>query len=317
MRAEIRRTKLEPPTITLTIHNAKDLPKMDLFGKPDPYVVVSFGESQLQSERKKNTKNPVWEFVNTFTLVDQTPIVVTLFDKDKFTKDDKIDEFKLEVADIIRQGNVEKVCVKLKKKGEVYYSIGGLGSDHEYNSGTHRSPDTAIDLPSPSDLPELEKVEVIVNTTRTEMAEAKEHIFQLEAPDSVLQTEEHGLSDDWEMVDESLLGVNVDFTSKTGFAMSLPSQEDDPTSMEGQGFNVSKSPSPVPISMGEAKLQSLTIDRPDDISAVEIGRSSATKTMFVRKVSKISINLGTGSQSEEGNQSDGTVEGNQSEGTVE
>ena len=113
--------------ICLTIHSAENLPKRDLIGKLDPYVVVKSGEMKIKSEVKNNTSNPVWELSTEIMLLEDAPISITLFDKDRFTKDDKIGEIELDPLEIKRQGDSARQKANLVKGGILYYSIGGLG----------------------------------------------------------------------------------------------------------------------------------------------------------------------------------------------
>ena len=327
--AEIRRTKLAPPpVIRLTVHRAHDLPRADLFSAPDPYVTVRHGEQQtFTSDRAKNTKNPIWEFGVSLRLTDPViPVTITIFDKDKFTKDDVIDEVELDLADLLSAGNVDQACVKLARKGgELVYSVSGVPATPSPTSQSQSLHGSYVDSDSlTDDLPQLEHVEKMADSKAPETAETRiiDHPPSLEPAGSVFSRREPSLMDqqgnkdepkmegdeDWEIVDQSMVDVaDPDFTAgQAGFKMNLPSQEDsiDSTSPgavteTGERMSVSKSPSPAPVAIqagGQRRQESMiSIDRPDDdLSLSEISRSSsstvAKKTL--RKVSSISINLG-------------------------
>ena len=55
--------------IYLTIHSAKDLPKSDVVGKGDPYVIIKYGHTQYRSVTVKNTFNPEWNFEVDFKVI--------------------------------------------------------------------------------------------------------------------------------------------------------------------------------------------------------------------------------------------------------
>jgi len=67
----------------------------DSTGFSDPYIKVNFFGSEWRSPIKIQTCNPVWNIrayikVRTINLIDPPPIVITLYDWDKYDSDDYI-----------------------------------------------------------------------------------------------------------------------------------------------------------------------------------------------------------------------------------
>jgi len=112
-----------PAQIILTIHSAKNLPKMDVTSAGDPYVIIKYGSTEFRSETKPKTSNPEWNFkavLKPDTAIKD--ITVTLYDEDKHTKDDLIGEVTISVDDLIKQEMVTNQTANLSKKGEISYS---------------------------------------------------------------------------------------------------------------------------------------------------------------------------------------------------
>ncbi|XP_058724478.1 protein C2-DOMAIN ABA-RELATED 9-like [Vicia villosa] len=64
----------------------------------DPYVVVNMGEQKLKTSVVKNNCNPEWNEELTLSISDvQTPIHLTVFDKDTFSIDDKIGDAEIDL----------------------------------------------------------------------------------------------------------------------------------------------------------------------------------------------------------------------------
>ena len=147
--------------IYLTIHSAKNLPKMDVASANDPYVIIKYGNTQFRSVTKNNTKNPEWNFEVDLKLNKTDKVItITLYDEDKYTKDDIIGEFKLNVDDIIKEETVLNRSAKLSKKGEVIYSATVL----KQFSG-HRDLELSVDgsvlnIPTSYNLPSGENITI-------------------------------------------------------------------------------------------------------------------------------------------------------------
>merc|ERR1711872_542030 len=77
--------------IKLKVLKAKNLKNTEMIGKSDPYVSIKYGNLISKSETKKNTLNPEWNWEASFVLDDvHSDIILTIFDLDKFGKDDKM-----------------------------------------------------------------------------------------------------------------------------------------------------------------------------------------------------------------------------------
>ena len=78
-----------------------EVPKMDVAGKSDPYVVLTLNKSsqKWQTATKKNTTTPVWnqEFHLPITSQLDDILTVTLYDDDNVSKDDVISNLEIQV----------------------------------------------------------------------------------------------------------------------------------------------------------------------------------------------------------------------------
>ncbi|KAG5568426.1 hypothetical protein H5410_064558 [Solanum commersonii] len=94
--------KLEIPQmlelVKIRVHRGINLPLKDTFHS-DPYV-VTMGD---QTSCKKNNCNPVWDDELTLALKNpNVQIVLTVYDKDTFSKDDKIGEEKIDIKPYLK-----------------------------------------------------------------------------------------------------------------------------------------------------------------------------------------------------------------------
>lgn len=80
--------------VTFLVEAGRNMPKMDTFGKVDPYVKLKFGEEVFQSNIVYKEYNPVWGFTGTLKDVNSGQLLVfEVFDKDKVGKDERIGEY--------------------------------------------------------------------------------------------------------------------------------------------------------------------------------------------------------------------------------
>ncbi|CAN4081062.1 unnamed protein product [Withania somnifera] len=83
--------------LKIRVQRGINLPLKDTFHS-DPYVAVTMGDQRVKTSCKKNNCNPVWNDELTLALTDpNVPIVLTVYDKDTFTKDDKIGEAEIDI----------------------------------------------------------------------------------------------------------------------------------------------------------------------------------------------------------------------------
>merc|ERR550532_282092 len=119
------RWDLSPEKIELTVHAARDLPKKGMFGKADPYVVISLGDQKLKSATVNNTYNPQWDLKTTLHVQQNAPrdISIVVLDED-VGKDDLVGEIFLNIDDLVKVGGLTDTWVPLGgcKSGEVQIS---------------------------------------------------------------------------------------------------------------------------------------------------------------------------------------------------
>jgi len=90
-------------TCILTIHQAKNLKKADLTGKPDPYVSVNLTTGGLKETKTKTVKNnpdPVWNETFRFSIPDlvSKTLLLQIFDWDMLSKNDPIGEIQIPLS---------------------------------------------------------------------------------------------------------------------------------------------------------------------------------------------------------------------------
>merc|ERR1712098_910746 len=60
--------EVEPGLISVTVHKARDIEKKGMFGKADPYVIMTHGDQKAKSKTIKNNYNPEWKFNAKFNI---------------------------------------------------------------------------------------------------------------------------------------------------------------------------------------------------------------------------------------------------------
>ncbi|ERN05469.1 hypothetical protein AMTR_s00007p00250120 [Amborella trichopoda] len=77
----------------------------------NPYVVLTMGEQRLKTRVIDNNLNPVWNEELTFSIAPPIlPVKLNVYDKDTFTKDDKMGEAVFEIQTLIE-------CARLNLEG--------------------------------------------------------------------------------------------------------------------------------------------------------------------------------------------------------
>lgn len=115
---------------------ASDIPKMDVIGKSDPYLIfkLSTTSQEWQTSYKLNTHKPIWNesFMIPLTSNMRDELKVELFDKDDVSKDDFIssktfDVKSLPVGQIIDEWYNFTPGKDVKKGGKVrlLFFVGG------------------------------------------------------------------------------------------------------------------------------------------------------------------------------------------------
>merc|ERR1711892_896960 len=82
---------IEPGQIKITVHKARDIEKRGMFGKADPYVIMTHKDQKAKSKTIKNNYNPEWDFTSKFDIKKEVTegITISVFDDD-IGKDDTL-----------------------------------------------------------------------------------------------------------------------------------------------------------------------------------------------------------------------------------
>merc|ERR1719209_821676 len=131
------RRDMSPEKIELIVHAARDLPKKGMFGKADPYVVISLGDQKLKSATINNTYNPQWDLKTTLHVQPNAPrdISIVVLDED-VGQDDLVGEIFLNIDDLVKVGGLKDAWVPLGgcKSGEVQISSSIMWESQSTNS---------------------------------------------------------------------------------------------------------------------------------------------------------------------------------------
>ena len=115
-----------PGTLTLTVHKARKLEKKGMFGKADPYALISLGKLKSRTKTINNNQNPDWEFETKFDVDNSSPrnILIDIFDEDT-GKDDILGTTTLDLDEIVKQRSLLNQWYPLEKckSGEVMLSV--------------------------------------------------------------------------------------------------------------------------------------------------------------------------------------------------
>ena len=115
----------------------------DLLGKMDPYcVLVVGGQTFKSSVAKSGGKTPSWTDTLTFTINNDQVLIVRLFDKDRFSKDDYIAECAVPLAEVYQKRNLTNwynVSNKGKLEGKIMicceFVPNATGMNQGFNQG--------------------------------------------------------------------------------------------------------------------------------------------------------------------------------------
>merc|ERR1712106_616883 len=116
---------LEPGQIKITVHKARDIEKSGMFGKADPYVILTHGDQKAKSKTIKNNYNPEWDFTAKFDIKQEVTegITISVFDDD-IGKDDALGQKILDISVLQENQNLKNQWIPLEncKTGEVLIS---------------------------------------------------------------------------------------------------------------------------------------------------------------------------------------------------
>ena len=90
--------------LRVVIRNVRHLPKMDVMGKCDPYIILSYGNQKYQSTIKYNTYDPDYDEEFNFQLdeiLSSDPLTLDLMDWDRLTAHDYIGSLQIDLDSIV------------------------------------------------------------------------------------------------------------------------------------------------------------------------------------------------------------------------
>ncbi|XP_062150141.1 protein C2-DOMAIN ABA-RELATED 7-like [Alnus glutinosa] len=83
--------------LRIRVRRGKNLAVRDTVSS-DPFVAVTMGEQKLKTRMVKNNCNPEWNDELTLSIEDlNVPIILTVYDKDTFTTDDKMGDAEIDI----------------------------------------------------------------------------------------------------------------------------------------------------------------------------------------------------------------------------
>jgi hypothetical protein len=117
--------------VTVTVVEAKDLPKMDIIGTCDPYCLVSLVGSRLVYKTKvcKRNYTPVWDETVTFLLTNpNTDVLRILLEDEDLAIDDSVGTLDLPLAGLVDQPPVDQWAPLVgarfvNRPGQLHYRI--------------------------------------------------------------------------------------------------------------------------------------------------------------------------------------------------
>merc|ERR1712106_683222 len=116
---------IEPGQIKITVHKARDIEKRGMFGKADPYVIMTHKDQKAKSKTIKNNYNPEWDFTAKFDIKKEVTegITISVFDDD-IGKDDTLGVKTLDINAIIKSQHIKNQWIQLEKckSGEILIS---------------------------------------------------------------------------------------------------------------------------------------------------------------------------------------------------
>merc|ERR1711962_1834183 len=115
--------------IKMNVLRGRNLEKQK-FGKPDPYVIISYGEQIEKPKIVQGNLNPEWNLEKIFTVTKDSPkeILLEVYDKDKVTKDDFMGRVYLSISDIPKYSKSSWIPLKECKCGEVFLNVNVISS---------------------------------------------------------------------------------------------------------------------------------------------------------------------------------------------
>ena len=114
-------------TVSVHVHEARKLEKKGLFGKADPYVLVTLGDVKAKTKTVSNNQSPVWDSLLRVGVDNpdaRDVILLEVFDDD-VGKDDALGFVKIPIKDVYQGVDLSQKWYPLEKckSGEICVSI--------------------------------------------------------------------------------------------------------------------------------------------------------------------------------------------------
>merc|ERR1711974_291965 len=111
--------------INVLVVGARNLEKSGMFGKADPYIVVSHKDKKKTSATINNDLNPQWNFENTFVVSKSSKETLRfeVYDKDMVTKDDLMGTAEISITDAAQMKEGLWTPLQGCKSGELFVSV--------------------------------------------------------------------------------------------------------------------------------------------------------------------------------------------------
>ena len=110
-----------PWQLKIALGRAQHLPKMDMMGSVDPYVIFSHGSREQKSSVVKNDYNPEWNQEFVFEIQsesdEQEELILTIMDKNKLAKDTAVGEIRLDVASLSGKSSFRTIGMTAPTQG--------------------------------------------------------------------------------------------------------------------------------------------------------------------------------------------------------
>ncbi|KAH7821832.1 putative C2 domain [Monocercomonoides exilis] len=93
-----------PGRVHLTVFCCKNLPKADLNGLADPYLIIRLGKTHCQTKTMKNTLNPIYNqsmSLNFDPAWKSRVLIVEVYDHDTFSSDDLLGSCRIDVEEFM------------------------------------------------------------------------------------------------------------------------------------------------------------------------------------------------------------------------
>ncbi|XP_071715778.1 probable ADP-ribosylation factor GTPase-activating protein AGD11 [Rutidosis leptorrhynchoides] len=102
----------------------------------DPYVMLSLGNQSVRTRFIKNNLNPVWNETLMLSIPDNVPpLVVSVFDKDKFTTDDFMGEAEIDIDPLVAAAKALEICNPTDPSAQIEKVTDGKDKNPVVNNG--------------------------------------------------------------------------------------------------------------------------------------------------------------------------------------